>query len=79
MRKNYIVRRGGILMPLFEVAIVEKPCEADGKVGWPEKLVFGPKAVVAVNAQAAAIAAVIDAKVETFDPHKSEVLVRPFV
>lgn len=66
-------------MPLFEVAIVKKPTkkeiEEDGAV---EELVFGPKAVVARDAQGAAIAAVMSGDAPKIDMNKAEVLVRPF-
>ena len=34
-------------MPLFEVAILEKPTKNEAEDGKGDKLVFGPKAVVA--------------------------------
>lgn len=66
-------------MPLFEVAILETPTKKEMEEGLGEKLIFGPKAVVARDQQSAAIAAVMggempaDAKRE-----RMEVLVRPF-
>jgi hypothetical protein len=65
-------------MPLFEVAILERPTSNDEDNGAIEKLVFGPKAVVANDAQTAAISAVMDEKVEV-DRTRMLVLVRPFV
>jgi hypothetical protein len=67
---------------LYEVAILEKPTkkeiEDEGKA---ERLVFGPKAVIANDAQSAAIAAVLDgdngSKIEV-DRSRMTVLVRPF-
>jgi hypothetical protein len=67
---------------LFEVAILEKPTkkeiEDEGKA---ERLVFGPKAVIANDSQSAAIAAVLDGdngtKIEV-DRRRMRVLVRPF-
>src|SRR5262245_5840994 len=47
-------------MPLFEVAILQKPTKKEAEDGACEKLVFGPKAVVANDDQSAAIAAVMD-------------------
>jgi hypothetical protein len=44
------------IMPLFEVAIIEK--DAEGK---NEKLVFGPKAIIQASAEAAKVQAVIEA------------------
>ena len=60
-------------MPLFEVAILEKPAKKAGK----EKLVFGPKALIARDLQAAAIAPFIDEKIKV-DRDRMIVLVRPF-
>lgn len=65
-------------MPLFEVAILEKPTKKEIEEGTGvEKLVYGPKAVVAVDAQSAAITAVMDDK-PTVDRSRMQVLVRPF-
>lgn len=66
-------------MALFEVAILEKPTKKDAEEGASEKLVFGPKAVVARDGQSAAIAAVMDGEVpKNLDRQRMEVLVRPF-
>lgn len=66
-------------MPLFEVAIIEKPTKKDAEEGASEKLVFGPRAVVARDSQSAAIAAVMDGGVPSgLDRQRMEVLVRPF-
>lgn len=66
-------------MPLFEVAILEKPTKKEVEEGASEKLVFGPKAVVARDNQSAAIAAVMDGGVpKELDRQRMEVLVRPF-
>lgn len=66
-------------MPLFEVAIIQKPTKKEGEDGIPEKLVFGPKAVIARDNQSAAIAAVMDGGVDKdVDRTRMEVLVRPF-
>jgi hypothetical protein len=67
---------------LYEVAILEKPTkkeiEDEGKT---ERLVFGPKAVIANDSKSAAIAAVLDgdngSKIEV-DRSRMTVLVRPF-
>jgi hypothetical protein len=66
-------------MPLFEVAILEKPTKKEAEDGKGEHLVFGPKAVVATDAQSAAISAVLDegATIKV-DRARMEVLVRPF-
>jgi hypothetical protein len=68
-------------MPLYEVAIIQKPTkkELDEGTG-TEKLVFGPKAVVARDNQSAAISAVMDGSLPAeVDRQRMEVLVRPFV
>jgi len=64
-------------MPLFEVAILEKPTKKEQDEGAQEKLVFGPKAVVAKDAQTAALVAVIDSKLQLAQ-ERMEVLTRPF-
>lgn len=64
---------------LFEVAIVEKPTKKDAEDGKCERLVFGPKAVIAKDAMSAAIGAVLDgAQDGKFDRDRIEVLTRPF-
>lgn len=66
-------------MPLFEVAILERPTKKEIEEGSAEKLIFGPKPVIARNEQSAGIAAVLDNK-EGIDVDQSRmvVLVRPF-
>ena len=64
-------------MPLFEVAILEKPTKKEAEDGAMEKLVFGPKAVIAKDAQTAAILAAMDSKL-TIAQDRMEVLTRPF-
>lgn len=67
-------------MPLFEVAILVHPTkksleEGDGR----EILALGPVAVVARDAQSAAINAVMDGKLDaSVDRSRMEVIVRPF-
>lgn len=66
-------------MPLYEVAILEAPTKKEAEEGGSEKLVFGPKAVVANDSQSAAIAAVMDSKdAVQVDRARMQVLVRPF-
>ena len=65
-------------MPLFEVAILEKPTKNEAEDGKSERLVFGPKAVVARDGQSAGIAAVLDAGGVEVNRDRMEVLVRPF-
>lgn len=66
---------------LFEVAILETPTKKELEEGKTERLVFGPRAVVANDGQSAAIAAVLDGnngdKIE-IDRSRMKVLVRPF-
>ena len=66
-------------MPLFEVAILERPTKTESEEGKGERLVFGPKAVVANDPQSAAIVAVLDGEKPEMNRERMEVLVRPFV
>lgn len=68
-------------MPLFEVAILEKPTKKEQEEqSAQEKLVFGPKAIIASDAQSAGIAAVLgEAEPVKVDRARMLVLVRPFV
>jgi len=61
-------------MPLFEVAILEKPKKKSDE---PERLVFGPEAVIAADPQSAGIVAVMGKNIDV-DMTRAEVLVRPF-
>lgn len=65
---------------LYEVAVLEKPTMEQIKEGVIEKLIFGPKAVVASDDRNAAISVVIEnaAAFATVDKSRIEVLVRPF-
>ena len=63
---------------LFEVAILETPTKKEREEGKTEKLVFGPKPVVANDSQSAAIAAVLDGDKIEVDRSRMQVLVRPF-
>lgn len=66
-------------MPLFDVAILEKPTKKEAEQGKCERLVFGPTSVVASDEQSAAISAVMDNKEDLkIDKSRMEVLVRPF-
>ncbi len=65
-------------MSLYEVAILERPTKKEAEEGKQERLVFGPKAVVANDPQSAAIAAVLDGEKPELDRSRMEVLVRPF-
>jgi len=67
-------------MPLFEVAIIQAQTkkEAEDGVGG-EKLLFGPKFVLAKDGQTAALSAMMgkDAP-RDLDMNRAQVLVRPF-
>ena len=67
-------------MPLFEVAIIQRPTKKEIDEGTGvETLVFGPKPVIARDQQSAAIAAVMDGGVKDgTDRTRMDVLVRPF-
>ncbi len=65
-------------MPLFEVAIIEKPTKKEAEDGAVERLVFGPKAVIARDSQGAVVAAILGDDKPNVDMNKAEVLVRPF-
>ena len=65
-------------MSLYEVAILERPTKKEAEDGKSERLVFGPKAIVANDPQSAAIAAVLDGEKITVDRARMQVLVRPF-
>ncbi len=65
-------------MPLFEIAVIQKPTKKEiEENGAQETLVFGPKFVVARDAQTAAIQAIM-AEGAKMDLNKCQVLVRPF-
>lgn len=67
-------------MPLFEVAIIQKPTKKEIEEGTgTETLLFGPTAVLARDSQTAAIAAVTGPGApQGLDMNRAEVLVRPF-
>lgn len=66
-------------MPLFEVAIIETPTIKEiEEYGKAERLVFGPKAVVAKDAQSASVNAVMEAGTIDVERARMQVLVRPF-
>ena len=65
-------------MPLFEVAIIQKPTKKEAEEGWTEQLVFGPKAVIARDQQGAAVAAILGGEKSDCDMNKCDILVRPF-
>ena len=63
---------------LYEVAILEKPTTKQAEEGKVERLILGPKAVIANDPQGAAIAAVQGNGDLNADISRLEVLVRPF-
>ena len=63
---------------LFEVAILEQPTKNEREDGKGDRLILAPKAVIANDAQSAAIAAVLDAGTLELDRSRMQVLVRPF-
>jgi hypothetical protein len=65
-------------MPLYEVAILEQPTTDGANTGESEKLVFGPKAVVAKDQQSAAIVALLGENIK-IDKFRMTVLTRPFL
>jgi hypothetical protein len=67
-------------MPLFEVAILQSPTKKELDEGTGvEKLLFGPKAVIARDGQSAAIAAVTGADApKDLDMTRAQVIIRPF-
>lgn len=65
-------------MPLFEVAIIERPTKKEAEDGATERLVFGPKAVIARDSQGAVVAAMLGGEKPIVELNKAEVLVRPF-
>jgi hypothetical protein len=66
-------------MPLFEVAILEIPSKKEKEEGAIEKLVYGPTAIIAREAQTASVVAALEAKEKVdIDPTKVSILVRPF-
>jgi hypothetical protein len=67
-------------MPLFEVAILQKtPKKKDDESSGKEVLVYGPKAVVARDAQAAGFSALMGADApKDLDMDHAQVIIRPF-
>lgn len=66
-------------MPLFEVAILQKPTKKEAEDGMSEKIIFGPKPVIARDDQSAGFSALRDEEVpRDLDINRAEVLVRPF-
>ncbi len=66
-------------MPLFEVVILEDPKTSAAKDGTLERLVFGPKTIIAQDEQAAALSTVMDNADIEIDRARMQVIVRPFI
>ncbi|MES9830346.1 MAG: hypothetical protein ABW201_18985 [Candidatus Thiodiazotropha sp.] len=67
-------------MPLFDVAILERPTKKEAEEGQRERIVLGSVSVVAADEQSAAISAVMDSteKEIKVDRARMVVLARPF-
>jgi hypothetical protein len=66
-------------MPLFEVALVQKPTKKEAEEGAQETLILPPMAIIARDDRAAGFQAVITHKDKlAVDLQRVEVLVRPF-
>lgn len=64
-------------MPLYEVVILEKPTDKAAKAGAVEKLIYGPRPVVAKTEQGAVLHVMTNGRPK-FDINRAEVIVRPF-
>lgn len=66
-------------MALYEVAVIEKPTKKEiEELSAQDRLVFGPKAVVARDPQGAVLAAILHNGELKLDLTRAEVLVRAF-
>ena len=66
-------------MGLFEVAILEVPTEKEEEEGVEERLVFGPRPVIATDIQTAGYNVLMDFKNEIqVKRNRMRVLIRPF-
>lgn len=68
-------------MPLFEVAILQMPTKKELEEGTgQEKLLFGPKCVIAPDKESAGIVAVTgDDAPKGLDVNRGRVIIRPFL
>jgi len=64
-------------MPLFEVVILEAPKKAEKEEGKQERLIYGPKPIIAKDSFTATLDAVMECTVE-FDKERMIAQVRPF-
>ena len=67
-----------MIMPLFEVAIIEMPTKRQMEDGIIEKLLSGPEPIIAKDEQSAGIIAISTNKDMDIDIQRAKVLVRPF-
>jgi len=66
-------------MPLFEIAITQKPTKKEAEDGGGEKLMFGPKAIVAADKEAAVIDLAMSGEIPPeIDRKRMEIHCRPF-
>jgi hypothetical protein len=66
-------------MPLFEIAITQRPTKKEAEEGASEKLMFGPKAVVAADKEAAVIDLAMSGELpQEIDRKRMEIHCRPF-
>ena len=65
-------------MPLYEVAVLEKPTKKEAEEGAQEKLILAPKPVVAKDEQAAVLAAAMGEEMKGINLDRIEIKVRPF-
>lgn len=63
---------------LFEVVIVEKPTVNQMNAGELEKVIIGPKLIVAKDAQQAGMKVALDESLPKIDRDRMEILVRSF-
>lgn len=66
-------------MPLFQVAILEKPKKKEKENGQLERLVLGPIDIVAADKQSAALSVIMDNAKMEIDRDRMDVQVRPFM
>lgn len=66
-------------MPLYEIAITQKPTKKEAEEGAQEALKFGPKAVVAKDQQSAVIDLAMSGELpKDIDRTRMEIHCRPF-
>jgi hypothetical protein len=66
-------------MPLFEIAITQKPTKKEAEDGGTETLMYGPKAIVAKDQQSAVIDLAMSGELpKEIDRKRMEIHCRPF-